>query len=120
MLPLRSSRTQPRLGCSWSGAPKFTETATATGCCPGGEIDPGETPFVVACRELQEESGYEQAFVQLTSTGGDDGPHVEGPAEYGRCSPISVLLFSPGSSTTWKSTHSHIRATKLPKEQPSY
>ena len=49
---------------------------------PGGRIDPGETPFVSACRELQEESGYEQRFVQLTSTGGGDGPHVEGRVVY--------------------------------------
>ena len=45
---------------------------------PGGKIDPGETPFYAACRELQEESGYEQRFVQLTSTGHKDGPHVDG------------------------------------------
>jgi ADP-ribose pyrophosphatase YjhB (NUDIX family) len=45
---------------------------------PGGKIDAGETPLVAACRVLQEESGFEQALVQLTGTGGDDGPHVEG------------------------------------------
>jgi len=42
---------------------------------PGGSFYRHETPFQAACRLLEEQSGYDQERVQLTCTGGADGPH---------------------------------------------
>ena len=46
------------------------------GKLPGGRFDDRhETPFRAACKLLEEQSGYDQERVQLTCTGGADGPH---------------------------------------------
>ena len=50
--------------------------ATSRWKLPGGRFDDRhETPFRAACRLLEEQSGYNQERVQLTCTGGADGPH---------------------------------------------